>query len=164
MAGNAVAYFSALAYCTSMIHCRNRIAKGMARSQGIMALREQSLTLLLVRIAQKAMYSSDRGRAYDVNASASKMSPNFPSSVLANPPIDTLRSVCNSRDRPLEGKKVVIRVAREGTMKRARMKKKVTLGSKVPALAASPCEIVQNSSTELASGTDKAVAKRKTEM
>ena len=84
------------------------------------------------------------------------MSPNLPSSSFANPPIATLLKVVTTRSRPLREN------TRTGIKKQATKKRRYEFGriSQPRAEAASPCVIVQNKISEIASGMVKRNANR----
>lgn len=128
MTGNALEYFSAFARCCpphpelpippdlwlplrtrrySIKHCRKRIKLGMLMMSGTMKTPPQVLSGLpvlecfLEMNMHSATNKSPMTFAYDVNASAINISPNFPSCASAKPPMLILFSVATKRDRPL---------------------------------------------------------------
>ena len=125
--GNALEYFSALARCcppqaevpeppalcillltlrNSIKHCRSRIKLGRLMIKGTRTEPPQPRSgldveeYLLERNMQPETNKSPRTLAYEVNTSASKISPNFPSCVSAIPPILTRRRVAKNRYLP----------------------------------------------------------------
>lgn len=91
----------------SMMHCRNRIREGTAMMIGRRygPPQPRSGRPVALPLCRRNMHSemtrSAMTLAYEVNTSASRMSPNFPSCECAMPPTLTRFRVERKRRRPL---------------------------------------------------------------
>ncbi len=149
--GNALAYFRALARCCpphpfvpippalrfecrtrkySIRHCRNRIKDGIAIMMGRRYWPPHALSGRCVaepsfwKNMQRETKRSAMIFAYDVNTSASRISPNFPCPVCAKPPIETRFRIVRKRVRPSKDNR------RKGRMNTPRSMQRYEIGRK----------------------------------